>query len=79
MDYVAAAFGLTGFWLIGSKRRIGFLLCTIAQLTWMVVGAYNGLYGLILVGIPVSVVHLRGWFRWGQKGWTDAKALSAER
>jgi nicotinamide riboside transporter PnuC len=67
IDWLATASGLTGVYLIGSKKRIGFLIMMIASLSWMTVVFLIGSTALILGSVVFFSLHVRGWFKW-QRG-----------
>ncbi len=64
LDYAAATLELTGAWLVGSKRRIGFVLNAAGCLIWIEVALRVELYGLLLVVVPALVINMRNWWRW---------------
>lgn len=64
IDWLATVCGLTGVYLIGSKKRVGFLIMMIASLSWMTVGFMIGSMALILGSAVFFSLHVRGWFKW---------------
>lgn len=64
IDWLATACGLTGIYLIGGKRRVGFLIMMMASLSWMTVGFMIGSWALILGSGVFFSLHVRGWFKW---------------
>lgn len=66
VDWLATVSGLTGVYLIGSKKRAGFLIMMIASLSWMTVGFMIGSMALILGSAVFFSLHVRGWMKWRQ-------------
>lgn len=64
MDWLATVCGLTGVYLIGSKKKVGFLIMMVASLSWLSVGLLIESLALILGSAVFFSLHLRGWFKW---------------
>lgn len=64
IDWVATVCGLTGVYLIGSKKRVGFLIMMVASLSWMTVGFIINSLALILGSAVFFSLHVRGWLKW---------------
>ncbi len=64
IDWLATVAGLTGVYLIGSKKRIGFLIMMIASLSWLTVGFMIQSFALIVGSVVFFSLHVRGWLKW---------------
>lgn len=64
IDWLATVCGLTGVYLIGSKKRIGFLIMMIASLSWLTVGFIINSLALIVGSAVFFSLHVRGWIKW---------------
>lgn len=64
IDWLATVCGLTGVYLIGSKKRIGFLIMMIASLSWLTVGFIINSLALIVGSTVFFSLHVRGWIKW---------------
>ena len=64
IDWVATVAGLTGVYLIGSKKKIGFLIMMVASLSWLTVGFMIQSTALILGSAVFFSLHVRGWLKW---------------
>jgi len=64
VDWLATISGLTGVYLIGSKKRFGFLVMMAASLSWMTVGFLVQSFALIIGSTVFFSLHLRGWLKW---------------
>lgn len=67
IDWLATVCGLTGVYLLGSKRRIGFLIMMMASLSWLTVGFIIESLALIVGSIVFFSLHVRGWWRWSKE------------
>ncbi len=66
LSYIAACLNLTGVYLVGNKNRHCFLLFLVAGLLWGVIAIDTGLYGLLLEAIPLAVLNIMAYRKWGQ-------------
>jgi len=64
MDWVGTTFILSGLWLIGSKKRIGFPVGIVGCLFWAVYGLQHHILSILVVNIIFVFVNARGWYRW---------------
>ncbi len=64
MDWCGTAFILLGLWLIGSKKRTGFILSIIGCVFWAIFGLHKGIPSITIVNIIFIFVNARGWFLW---------------
>lgn len=64
IDWLATIFGLTGVYLLGSRKRYGFLVMMAASSSWFAVGILIGSIPLMIGSVVFFVLHVRGWFMW---------------
>ena len=64
MDFLAGGFELVASYVIGNKKRIGFLLNLIGNSIWVYVAFKMHIYGLLLVVIPAMIFNVRNYRRW---------------
>lgn len=64
LDWVAALFEISGLWIIGNKKKFGFLLLTGCSISWIILGLMNHLYGLSVAALVCFVIHVRNYIRW---------------
>lgn len=68
LDWIAAAFEIFGLWLIGNKKRQGFLSCLICSVLWAIVAYQTKLYGLLIIAVLCFGTHIRNYRKWtGEK------------
>jgi nicotinamide riboside transporter PnuC len=61
---VAALTELLGIWMVGYKKKTGFLVLIVANSVWMYVSVVQHVYGILLVTITANIIHTRSYFRW---------------
>jgi nicotinamide riboside transporter PnuC len=64
LDWIAAVFEIVGFWMIGNKRRSGFISCMMCSILWTGVAIQSELYGLLVIAILCFILHVRGYLKW---------------
>lgn len=74
LDWLAGGSELLGSWLVGSKRKVGFLINMCCCLTWVFVAINREVYGLLLVVVPAFFINIRNYRRWRK---IEPEALSA--
>jgi len=67
LDWIAGAIEISGNWLIGNKKRTGFVLNFVCQILWIVVAIRAKVYGLLLVVVPGIIVNIRNFIKWRQE------------
>lgn len=66
MDWLASILEIAGCWLVGDRRRLGFVLGLGCNVCWLVVALRSGLYGLVLVSLVMGGVNVRNFVQWGR-------------
>lgn len=66
LSYIAACLNLTGIYLVGNKNRYCFLFFLVAGLLWGIIAIKTGLYGLLLEAIPLAILNIIAYKKWGQ-------------
>jgi nicotinamide riboside transporter PnuC len=61
---IAALLELAGIWIVGKKKRIGFLVIMTGNFVWMYVSFAQHVYGILLVTVTANVIHTINYFRW---------------
>lgn len=67
MDWIAGFLELIGGWLIGDKKKVGFVVNIIGCIMWTCVAINTKIYGLLLVVIPAIVINFRNYRKWGNE------------
>ena len=65
LSWALCAFTVANIWLVGSKRREGFLVGLAAQPVWLVFDLWTGAYGLMPLALVLGFLYVRGWRAWG--------------
>jgi hypothetical protein len=64
LDWVAMALTFTAIYLLGSKRRAGFLVMGSGNLFWSVIGVWAGSYAMVMANVGFLAMNLRGFWKW---------------
>lgn len=67
LDWLAMTLSFTAVWMLGNKRRNGFLLFAAANVTWLGVGVLAGSMGIFVGNLGFLIMNLRGFGRWSQE------------
>jgi hypothetical protein len=66
MGWVANVFILSGIVAIAYKRRFGFILGTIGNTLWGIVGYSTGQFDLLAIEAIIVVLQSFSWWKWGR-------------
>lgn len=75
LDWLAGGSELVGLWLVGHKRRTGFILNACCCLTWTFIAIHRGIPGLLLVAVPAFFINIRNYWRWRKEERKSKRAL----
>lgn len=64
IDWIAAALELSGDWIVGNKKRIGFIIRLVGCGCWIIAAITYEIYGLLLVVIPAIFINIRNFWKW---------------
>ncbi len=64
IDWIAAVFELSGSWLVGNKKKFGFLLNILGDFVWIYLGIVSELYGLVAVATVALGFNIRNYRKW---------------
>ena len=65
LSLASAPFVLAGYWLLGRRRRAGWLFVIASQTGLLAIGIANRQYGLVVVVVLIWQA-LQNWRRWGR-------------
>lgn len=67
LDFIAGTIEMGGAWIVGNKKRWGFLLLALCDALWIVfVLSQQVAYGLLLVVVPMLFINIRNYLKWGK-------------
>lgn len=66
IDLLAGAVDLAGCYIVGNKRKVGFVLNFVGNLGWVYVAFSMRVYGLLLVVLPALVLNVRNYHKWSK-------------
>jgi len=72
IDFLIQFFGavplLIGLWLMGNNRRLGVLLCFLAEGFTTVIGITHHVWSIIVIGVWLFVIQGRNLRKWTKEG-----------
>lgn len=63
-SWCLAPFGLLGMWVVGLKKRWGWVVSMTTQSLWAFYAIGTGQYGFLIGTLSYFVVYLRNWLHW---------------
>jgi hypothetical protein len=66
LDWIAAIFELGGAWLVGDKRKIGFVAFMLGNIFWAVLAVKEALWGLLFVACVFFCINIRNYRKWSK-------------
>ena len=63
---IVSAFTIWAFWLIGNKRRLGWLIGLISEVLWVGLAIWLTQWGLLISCVFFLFVYWRNWVKWGK-------------
>jgi len=63
-SWLLTAVGVTGLWIAGSKRRLGWGIGISAQVLWVSYAVATQQWGFIASALAYGFVYVRNWRAW---------------
>ncbi len=74
LDFIAGGIEISGAWVLGNKKRWGFLALVLCDVLWIAyVLSQQVAYGLLLVVVPMLFINIRNFVRWGKYDKNDQR------
>jgi len=67
LDWLAAAVGCIGVYLLGRKKKSGFIWLTIGSIGWILVGMSTAVYGLVIASVIRAGIEVFDYYSWKKK------------
>ncbi|GAB5465846.1 MAG: nicotinamide mononucleotide transporter [Candidatus Kapaibacteriales bacterium] len=68
IDWLAMLLSLLGVYIIGNKRKSGFLVFALSNVIWALLGfTLMGSYGVAIGNLIFVVINIRGYLSWNKK------------
>ena len=64
IDWLAMCLTFTAIYLLGSKRRGGFLVMIAGNLCWSAIGLWAGSYAMVIANLGFLAMNIRGFVKW---------------
>jgi len=64
MDWVGNGLLMVSLYLLGKKKRVGWLVGIFGNLAWMIVGLRIEMTSLLFVGFVMALFNVKGWIEW---------------
>jgi hypothetical protein len=77
IDWVAMCLTFTAIYLLGSKRRAGFVLMIAGNTLWCAIGIWAHSYAMIIANLGFLAMNIRGFAKWSQPAASPAGDTAA--
>ena len=64
VDWLAMCLTFSAIYLLGSKRRGGFVIMMIGNLSWSAIGIWAGSYAMAIANLGFFSMNVRGFLKW---------------
>lgn len=64
LDWVAMVLTFSAIYLLGSKRRAGFVIMGTGNLFWSAIGIWAGSYAMVIANLGFLAMNARGYWKW---------------
>jgi hypothetical protein len=68
IDWLAMCLTFTAIYLLGSRRRTGFVIMMIGNALWCAIGAWAHSYAMVIANLGFFAMNLRGFAKWSAAG-----------
>jgi hypothetical protein len=68
VDWAAMCLTFAAIYLLGSKRRAGFVFMVAGNLLWCAIGMWAHSYAMVIANLGFLAMNLRGFARWSATG-----------
>lgn len=63
LDWIALTTGVYGLYLIGSQKRVGFLLAVFCNFCFLLLSIWVSSIGMAFSSVLFMILHLRAWLK----------------
>ena len=67
VDWFAMAFTLCAIYLLGDKKRAGFVVMICGNSCWIAVGYLSSSLAMMIANVVFLAMNLRGYLRWSSQ------------
>ena len=65
VDYLAMFLTFIAIYLVGSKKRYGFMIGLVGNSLWMLYSVWAVAPAIFIVNLVLGILYLRGYIKWG--------------
>jgi hypothetical protein len=66
--WILSAASLFGFWIVGKKRRSGWMVSLCVEVLWAVWSVLYREWGFLASVFPFAALYIRNWWLWRDNG-----------
>lgn len=67
-DWVATVLTMIAIYLLGNKRKVGFVIMILGNLCWVALGVIVHSIALVIANVVFIIMNLRGFVKWSSRG-----------
>lgn len=68
IDWLAMALSLYAAYLLGNKKKIGFVIFAVSNVFWIILGAFfMSSYGMAIGNFVFFLINVRGFIEWNKE------------
>ena len=64
IDWLAMCFTFAAIYLLGSKRRSGFVVMMVGNALWCAIGTWAHSHAMVIANLGFFAMNLRGFVKW---------------
>ena len=64
VDWSAVGLTFAAIYLLGNRRRMGFLVMMLGNLCWSAMGIWAGSYAMVIANLGFFSMNVRGYVKW---------------
>lgn len=64
IDWLAMCLTFSAIYLLGNKRREGFVIMILGNLCWTSIGMWAHSYAMVIANLGFLAMNVRGFLRW---------------
>jgi len=75
VDWLAISLSLFAAYLLGNKRKVGFIVFALSNVFWVILGVFfMSSYGMALGNFAFLLLNIRGYIHWNKASFDNQAA-----